>query len=135
MEKSKLFLMECHVAGCEYHDALEVWEELKVGTPLRLVRDADNSYDPQAVALVFKGGEQPSEKKENLNRDEEDGEEYILGYIPREQNNIISILLDMGWDNILECRISRLDPTVHYENMIHVIIRVKKNKKTDFKMK
>ena len=34
MKKKKLFFKECHLAGRQYHDANEVWEELKVGTLL-----------------------------------------------------------------------------------------------------
>lgn len=53
MKAKKLFFMECHLAGRKYHDAYEVWEELKVGTKLKLVRDADNRHDPDAVAVIY----------------------------------------------------------------------------------
>ena len=39
MVTKKLFFMDCHLAGRKYHDADEVWEDLKVGTTLRLERD------------------------------------------------------------------------------------------------
>lgn len=34
MKTKKLFFKECHLAGRQYHDADEVWNELKVGTVL-----------------------------------------------------------------------------------------------------
>lgn len=37
----RLFIMECHLAGRQYHDVDEVWDRLKVGTKLRLERDMD----------------------------------------------------------------------------------------------
>ena len=37
----RLFFMECHLAGRQYHDVDEVWDRLKVGTKLRLERDMD----------------------------------------------------------------------------------------------
>ena len=46
MKKKKLYYMDCHVAGRMYHDADEVWDKLKIGTKLHLVREADNRYDP-----------------------------------------------------------------------------------------
>ena len=53
MKKKKLFFKECHLAGRQYHDANEVWEELKVGTLLELQRDQENPYDKNAVAVVY----------------------------------------------------------------------------------
>ena len=56
MKARKLFFKECHLAGRQYHDADEVWEELHVGTLLELRRDLDNRYDKDAVAVVFVKG-------------------------------------------------------------------------------
>ena len=60
--------MECYLAGRKYHDADEVWNQLKVGTVFQLVRDLSNRYDVNAVALTFRA---------------EDGEDYLIGYIPQ----------------------------------------------------
>ena len=53
MEAKKMYFMDCHLAGRMYHDADEVWDELKVGTILRLERDKDNHHDPNAVAVIY----------------------------------------------------------------------------------
>jgi len=45
MKAKKLFFKECNLAGRQYHDADEVWEELHVGTLLELRRDLDNRYN------------------------------------------------------------------------------------------
>ena len=113
MVTKKLFFMDCHLAGRKYHDADEVWEELKVGTTLRLERDKENRFDPYAVMVVY---------------DKED-DEYLLGYIPRGENETISNLLEMGWASIFECRISKIDLEVHSEEQIHLAIKILKNKK------
>ena len=39
MKAKKLFFKECHLAGRQYHDVDEVWDELHVGTQLELQRD------------------------------------------------------------------------------------------------
>jgi len=118
MNAKKLYYKECHIAGRQYYDADEVWEELHVGTQLELRREMDNRYDKNAVAIMYSNGSK-----------DENGEpiEYHLGYIPAAQNHTIAALLDMGWDNIFECRISQMNPHVHYEEQIHMSIRIKKN--------
>lgn len=118
MKARKLFFKECHLAGRQYHDADEVWEELHVGTLLELRRDFENRYDKDAVAVVFVKG-----------IDKKTGEEdaYLLGYIPYDENTEIANLLEMGWTDIFECRISKKDEDTHYENQVHLTIRIKRN--------
>lgn len=118
MEAKKLFFMECHLAGRKYHDADEVWKELSVGTKLKLVRDTNNRFDPNAVAIVYEKSacEHCSEKKN-----------FLLGYIPQEGNNSIASFFDMGWGNIFECRINKINPDAHSENQIRITIRILKN--------
>ena len=80
MEVKKKYFMDCHLAGRKYHDADEVLDKLKVGTLLRLVHDLDNRYDNNAVAVLY--------------HNEEDGEDYCIGYIPRENNDTIASILE-----------------------------------------
>ena len=72
LKAKKLFFKECHLAGRKYHDVDEVWEELKVGTKLTLIRDLNNRFDTNAVAVVYKKWSKDNES-----------ETYILGYIPK----------------------------------------------------
>ena len=112
-----MFLKECHLAGRQYYDANEVWEELNVGTCLELKRDLDNRDDKNAVAVLY------------YTTDEDSGEivEYLLGYIPSEDNEIIAKFLEMGWNEIFECRISKINPNAHYENQIRLTICIERN--------
>lgn len=106
------------MAGRQYHDVDEVWEDLRVGTLLELERDLDNRYDGDAVAVIF---------RKVVDEEKGESEAYLLGYIPADENEIIAHLLDMGWNDIFECRISRIIPDTYYENQIHLTIRVKRN--------
>ena len=115
MKAKKLFFKECHLAGRKYHDVDEVWNELKVGTVLKLVRDADNRYDVNAVEVVY---ERVCENCRGEN------EEFLLGYIPSGENDQIALLLDAGWDNIFECRINKIIPDAHPEQQIRLTIRL-----------
>ena len=118
MKAKKLFFKECHLAGRQYHDVDEVWEELHVGTLLELERDLDNRYDKNAVAVIYNQG---------LDEDTGERDEYLLGYIPSDENEEIAQLLEMGWNDVFECRISKINPDAHYENQIYLSIRIKKN--------
>ena len=115
MVERKKYFMDCHVAGRMYHEADEVWEELMVGTQLKLERDKENRYDPDAVAIMY-------EKKDELTP-------YCIGYVPREENETLAAFLEMGWTNIFECRISKLNADTHPERQIHVTIKIKRNDK------
>jgi hypothetical protein len=110
MKAKKLFFKECHLAGRQYHDVDEVWDELHVGTQLELQRDLDNRHDKNAVAVVYR----------TVDVDTGIVEEYLLGYIPGEENETIAQLLEMGWEDIFECRISKINPDAHYENQIRL---------------
>jgi hypothetical protein len=113
METKKLYFMDCHLAGRMYHDADEVWDDLKVGTILRLERDKDNRHDLNAVMVVY----------------EKAGDEFKIGYIPRGENEMLANFLEMGWNNIFECRISKINEEAHPENQVHLTIKIIRKEK------
>ena len=113
--KKKMYLMDCHLAGRKYHDADEVWDELKVGTALRLERDKENRYDSNAVAVIF----------ERMKKNEVE-DEFLIGYIPRDNNVMIANFLEMGWNDIFECRISKINPDAHPEDQVYLTIKIRR---------
>lgn len=115
MEAKKIYFMDCNLAGRQYHDADEVWDKLKVGTVLQLVRDKDNKYDPCAVAVVY--------------NDEEKKEDFCIGYIPRRENKDLSAFLEMGWTDVFECRINQIKEDAHPERQMYLTIKIKKREK------
>lgn len=115
--KKKMYFMDCHLAGRKYHDADEVWDELKVGTTLRLERDTDNRYDSNAVAVIF---ERKDQNGDAVN-------EFLIGYIPRDNNVMIANFLEMGWNNIFECCISKINSDAHPEEQVYLTIKIKRN--------
>lgn len=117
MKAKKLFFKECHLAGAMYHDLDEVFEFLRIGTELELVRDLDNRYDKNAVAVVY---------HKRCVSDMSD-EEFLIGYIPRNENEMIAGLIEMGWGNIFKCTICQINPEAHYEDQIHMKISIVRN--------
>lgn len=112
MKAHQTFFMDCHLAGRKYHDADLVWEYLRVGQQLRLEREMGNPYDANAVQIIFN----------------KDGEDYLLGYIPRSDNRQLAPFLEMGWEDLFDCRISSLNPDTHPENQVRLTIRIKRKK-------
>lgn len=115
MKDKKLYYKDCHLAGRKYHDADEVFDQLKVGQVVSLQYEPDNRYDENAVQVIYSA------------RNAETGEDtdYILGYIPRSDNYDIALFLRQGWTDLFECRISQIDPYVQPEQQIHLTIRIK----------
>ncbi len=110
MKSHLTFYMDCHLAGRKYHDADLVWDMLRIGMPVRLEREADNRFDPNAVQVIATC----------------DGEDYLLGYIPRTDNQNLTPFFDMGWGDIFDCRISMLNPDTHPESQVWLTIRIKR---------
>jgi hypothetical protein len=73
-------------AGLRYHEAKAVWDQMKEGDALALVREPENPYDLSAVRVDWSG--------------------HKLGYIPRAQNEAVARQIDRG--NKLEARITKL---------------------------
>ena len=83
---ARILLQSSPLAGFRYHEGKEIWDELKVGDALELVREPDNPYDPKAVRVDWHG--------------------HVLGYVPRAENAAVGKLMDRG--EPVEARIVKL---------------------------
>ena len=83
---SEIVVHSAVAAGLRHHDAKAVWEQMKPGDEVTLVRERDNPHDPNAVRVDWKG--------------------RVLGYLPRADNESVARQLDRG--NPLRARIARL---------------------------
>lgn len=73
MTQRRIELQRSPVAGFQYHKGQEIWESMRVGDELTLVREPENKYDPRAVRVEWQG--------------------YKLGYVPRVDNASVNHLL------------------------------------------
>lgn len=121
MESKRLFFFECNLASRLYNDIDMVWDELKIGTRLLLRRELNNRHDINAVAVVYR-------KEDPMTGEVQD---YRIGYIPRKKNEMIAQLLEMGWDNIFECHICRVNPDAHWEEQVSLIVRIVRNEQNN----
>jgi hypothetical protein len=82
----QLLVQSSPLAGFRYGEGAAVWEMLRVGDALDLVREAENPFDPNAVRVEWHGRR--------------------LGYVPRRENAALAWGLDRGTP--LHARVSRL---------------------------
>ncbi len=83
---SEIVVQVSLTAGLRYHEAKAVWDQMKEGDALTLVRESGNPHDSNAVRVEWNG--------------------HQLGYIPRAENAAIARQMDRG--NRLAARITRL---------------------------
>jgi len=75
-ESVKVLVQDSPLAGFQYHAGAELWNELRIGDVLTLVREPENPYDPKAVRVEWRG--------------------HKLGYLPRRENAAVAAEMDRG---------------------------------------
>ena len=107
MRKSNVskFIDRFNIAGFTFWDGYMIFDKLRAGQELMLLREEDNRYDPQAVAIYFG--------------------DFKLGYIPRENNSMVCKFLDLGYTNIFELRVQSVQPEANPERQVYVALYIK----------
>jgi hypothetical protein len=98
-----------HIAGFTYYNGVDVFESLKIGTPLSLKAEPENLHDPNAVAIYYK--------------DEQ------IGYVPRVANELLRKFLNLNHSDLFEVKITQVTPDAHPEKQIRVVVRIKEKRK------
>jgi hypothetical protein len=82
----RMLVQSSPLAGFRYYEGKALWDEMKIGDALALVREADNPHDANAVRVEWQG--------------------HHLGYVPRRENRAVALHMDRG--GRVEARISKL---------------------------
>lgn len=85
-QQIRILIQSSPLAGYQYHAGNELWDQLRPGDMLTLVREADNPHDRNAVRVEWEGRQ--------------------LGYLPKAENQTVAFELDRG--SRVEARIARL---------------------------
>lgn len=96
-----LLLQQSPIAGFQYYDGEQLWDQFQLNQPLTLQREADNPHDKRAVAIYWR--------------------HQKLGYIPRRDNAAISQLIDRG--ETLRAHIQQLNMDDYWQRM-HIAVVV-----------
>lgn len=82
----RVLVQSSPLAGFQYHAGEALWQEMRVGDRLMLVREADNPHDANAVRIEWRGQK--------------------LGYLPRAENRAVAAALDAG--EAVDARIAKM---------------------------
>ena len=75
------------LAGSQYYALSAVWQDIRAGDALTLVREPDNRHDRNAIRVEWRGRK--------------------LGYVPRAENRVIAAAMDAG--DRLSARVSSVN--------------------------
>ena len=103
-EKSKQ-IDQFLIAGFQYHDGADVLNKLEVGTKLDLVPEFDSPYDPNAIAIKYKG--------------------VHLGYVPRASNALLAQMLFYGHNDVVRCKVVQRDKHAAPREQVRVKLYLK----------
>jgi hypothetical protein len=82
----RILVQSSPLAGFQYHAGETLWQEMREGDRLALVREADNPHDGNAVRVEWRGQK--------------------LGYLPRAENRAVAAAMDRG--EPVDARIAKL---------------------------
>lgn len=74
--EARIIVQQSPLAGFQYYEGKVLWDSMRVGDALALVREPQNPHDANAVRVEWKG--QP------------------LGYVPRRDNSDVARQIDRG---------------------------------------
>lgn len=83
----RILVQSSPLAGFQFYAGRELWDGMKVGDALVLVREPENKHDANAVRVEWRGRK--------------------LGYLPRAENRAVAAEMDRGGK--LAARIARLN--------------------------
>jgi hypothetical protein len=86
-ESIRVLVQSSPLAGFQFYAGRELWDEMKAGDALVLVREPDNTHDANAVRVEWRGRK--------------------LGYLPRAENRAVAEEMDRG--GRVTARIARLN--------------------------
>lgn len=129
LKKNKTEFLNCNLAGFEHYDGYAILPQMKVGDELFMVREDENKYDSNAIALFYKPKNMPEcADVITISAKEQDIEVIHVGYIPAACNNQLAKLMDFGHGNIFECRISGIDNDAHPNQQVRIRINLLRQK-------
>jgi hypothetical protein len=73
---ARIVVQNAPLAGFVYYEGRSIWENMKVGDRLTLIREPENVHDSSAIRIEWQG--------------------HMLGYVPRRDNPDLARQMDHG---------------------------------------
>lgn len=114
-ENRKLFKEVC-IEGLFFDNLDALWGGLRKGDKLSLVRMKGDEHDYNAVLVTLLGDNDGTTDDFSFKR--------ILGNVPRADSEFIATVLDMGWNTMFECEISRVEGATPGDGCLYMNIYI-----------
>jgi hypothetical protein len=102
---ARIVVQHAPLAGFVYYDGPQVWERMKQGDRLTLVRERANAHDTNAIRLEWQG--------------------HTIGYVPKRANADLARQMDHGAR--VEARVTELTRHANGRKRISYVIHVPLN--------
>lgn len=122
-EKKKVPYTECQIAGWNFHNPEDFWDELYEDAELVLVREKNNKHDRNAVAVVL--ADEFDGDAENFDSN------FIIGYVPRTENEFIAQMMDLGWSDVFTAKLTTVKEHGSYVDRLHMTIYIQSKETED----
>ncbi len=103
-ETIRILIQNSPLAGSQYYAVSKVWNDIRVGDRLMLIRETDNRHDRNAIRVEWNG--------------------HKLGYVPRAENRATAHALDAG--EKLDAHVTRMredpDPWQRVEFAVYLTL-------------
>jgi len=106
IKKNKAEFLNCNLAGFGHTEGYLVLDQMKPGDRLTMMREDENKYDHEAIALFY-------------------GDQHV-GYIPKQLNSQLAMFLDFGHADIFECVITSVDKDEHPNEQVQIRVNLLK---------
>lgn len=116
----RILYKQCRIAGTAFHNLEDIWDELYEGTKLALVRQKGNKHDKRAIAVALASDYDGDPDEFDF--------DFILGYVPRSENEQLAAMMDMGRGEAFECELSRIEGHDPRKGSLFMDIYIVKNK-------
>lgn len=107
-EYRKIYLLHFFVRGFKFYDGPKIFKHINSEGLVDLIREADNKFDKNAIAIYFEG--------------------YKIGYVPREDNEVLTNIVDAKLLDV-QAEITRIEP--HAGTWEQISVAIFALKKTD----
>lgn len=112
------YYFECDLIDGDQYSLCEVWEEIKEGTKLYLVRDNEEKSDMYSVAVVFGHKKRQTE------------EFFMIGHLSKcDRTEDVAKILDMDWNDdgkFFSCKVAKKENKDEVGFRLRLVIRILK---------
>lgn len=110
IEYKKVYLKQCFVRGFAYYNGPKILNEINRCSQVELVSEPDNKFDKKAIAIHFN--------------------QQKIGYLPRESNKNLSILMDTKLLDF-HAEITHIKPEAESWEQVRIVVFALKEIKTN----